>query len=78
MPTIIRIGTLKIQMYASDHAPPHFHIVNRGRRATVSVSMGGLDHIAGSVSRRDLRIAMEWASEHRKELLDVWQRLNGR
>lgn len=76
MPTIHRIGNILIQVYARDHNPPHFHIVTPGGQAMIGID--ALEVIRGSVSRRELDIALEWASANKDALADAWNRLNAR
>ena len=38
MPTIARLGPFKIQIFADDHFPPHFHIVCADFEALVALS----------------------------------------
>ncbi len=76
MPTIITVGNLKIQIFADDHNPPHFHVVTPEHEALIRLS--DLSLMAGSLSGRDFRIALQWAQDHLKELDDEWNRLNAR
>jgi len=63
MPTIIRIGGLKIQIFADDHYPPHFHIV--GTDFEVLVSMSDLSLLKGARYHREVVEALNWASANR-------------
>ncbi len=76
MPTIVQIGNLKIQVFADDHNPPHFHIVTPDHE--VLVRLGDFAVLAGSIDRRSLDIALSWAAENRERLDHEWQRLNQR
>lgn len=76
MPTIVTIGSLKIQVFADDHNPPHFHVVTPDREALIRISDFAV--IAGSISGREYKTAIGWAGEHRKEIEDEWTRLNER
>jgi hypothetical protein len=68
----------KIQIYAGDHAPPHFKIFGPGTNANVAIET--LEVIAGRADRKALREALDWASraENRALLRAVWNRLNER
>lgn len=59
-------------MYFKEHAPPHFHAKYAGRRAAFSIN--DLIIIEGSLPKRVVSIVLEWAFEHRKELLEDWNR----
>jgi hypothetical protein len=74
MPTLARFGKLLIQIYADDHAPPHFHVVTPDDEALISID--GFEVIAGTVRRRDLAIVVEWASANVDKLKAEWDRLN--
>lgn len=52
--------------------PPHFHAKYAGRRAAFSIS--DLKIIEGSLPKRVVSIVLEWAFEHRNELLEDWNR----
>jgi hypothetical protein len=68
----------KIQIYAGDHAPPHFKIFGLGTNANVAIET--LEVIAGRADRKAVREALDWASraENRALLRAVWNRLNER
>jgi hypothetical protein len=74
MPTIISIGGLKIQVFADDHFPPHFHIV--GPDVEVLVSISGLSILKGGRYHREVREAMEWARLNLDVSEKEWTRLN--
>jgi hypothetical protein len=76
MPTIMVLGSVKIQIFGDDHAPPHFHIVTPDGEALVRIA--DLRILAGRVRSRDLRRALTWAGQHREELIDAWTRYNSR
>jgi hypothetical protein len=74
MPTIISIGGLKIQVFADDHFPPHFHVV--GPDFEVLVAMSDLSILKGGRYHREVREAMEWARQNSDVLRKEWARLN--
>ncbi|MDD3447016.1 MAG: DUF4160 domain-containing protein [Zavarzinia sp.] len=76
MPTIVRIGNLKIQIFADDHNPPHFHIVTPDHEVLVCIEDFAL--IAGAIDRRSLDVALAWATENREVLENEWKRLSER
>lgn len=78
MPTLVELPTCKIQVYAGDHAPPHFKIYGPGSNANVSIET--LEILAGRATRKALRDARAWASrpENRARLRAAWARLNAR
>ncbi|MFB9952630.1 DUF4160 domain-containing protein [Rhizobium puerariae] len=67
---------MKIQIFADDHHPPHFHVVTPDHE--VLIGLAKLEIPAGSIDRRSLGTAMAWVTENREVLEDAWQRLNVR
>ena len=78
MPTLVELAKCKIQIYAGDHAPPHFKNYGPGTNANVAIET--LEVIAGKADRKALREALAWASrpENRALLRAAWNRLNAR
>jgi hypothetical protein len=76
MPTLVRIGNLKIQVFADDHNPPHFHVVTPNHEALVGLAT--LTVLRGEIRRRDLDSALEWVRENRETVAGEWERLNGK
>jgi hypothetical protein len=71
MATIARIGNLKIQIYAEDHNPPHFHVVAPDHEAMIALA--DLSILRGSLRATDYRIVRERAFENRRFLEDGWK-----
>lgn len=76
MPTISSFYGILIQMYWNDHAPPHFHA--RYAEHEVLININTLEVFEGSLPRRALALVLEWAQEHRAELLEDWNLCAGR
>lgn len=74
MPTLVVLGNVKIQMFAGDHNPPHFHVVTPD--GEVIVELRTLLVLRGAVRSRELTIAMAWAKNNLELLKDEWHRLN--
>lgn len=75
MPTIHRFGNAKIAMYASDHNPPHFHLLTPDHAAIISLRT--LEIVAGDVGTQTYEVGKAWAIEHIDELWAIWEELNG-
>lgn len=73
MPRISFFYGITIAMFWDEggHPIPHFHAEHGGQVASVAVD-GAL--LAGELSRRDLALVREWASQHQDELLANWWR----
>ena len=72
MPEISRFFGIVIAMYYKDHFPPHFHAKYGGKRAAFSIEE--LRMIEGEFPRRATSLVLEWAFQHRDELMDNWER----
>ena len=72
MPTISRFFGIVIRMYFADHAPPHFHAIYGDDEAIFEIQT--LEILAGGMPRRAKALVLEWALEHRPELLENWER----
>lgn len=71
MPEICRFLGIVISMYYKEHAPPHFHAKYGGQRAVFSINE--LKAIEGKLPKRVVSLVLEWAFEHRNELLEDWK-----
>jgi hypothetical protein len=68
MPTISAFYGILIQMFWKDHAPPHFHALYAEYEAVVDIRT--LEIVDGSLPRRAMALMLEWAQEHRAELME--------
>ena len=71
MPTISTFYGILIQMFWKDQAPPHFHALYAEDEALIDIRT--LDVIEGQLTQRALALVLEWAQEHRAELLEDWE-----
>ena len=74
MPTISRVGPYKVQMFADDHMPKHFHVVGPEFEALVALS--DLTILKGRRYGRQIAEVLRWAEENIEFLKDEWSRLN--
>jgi len=72
LPELSRFCGVVIAVYYNDHAPPHFHARYGGERATVAIH--DLVVTEGRLPPRVLGLVIEWAAQHRDELLVDWSR----
>ena len=54
----------------NEHAPPHFHALYAADEAVIDIR--DLRVMRGSLPRRALALVLEWAAEHRDELMENW------
>jgi len=72
MPEISRFYGIVIAMYYGDHPPPHFHARYGSQRALVAIESSEV--LRGRLSPRALGLVREWATLHRQELREDWER----
>jgi hypothetical protein len=71
MPRISEFYGIVIEMYWSDHNPPHFHAKYAEHRAEIDIRTLGL--LRGRLPAKAMGLVTEWATLHQEELLDRWQ-----
>lgn len=59
-------------MYFEDHNPPHFHAEYQDMKAEYDIRT--LDVLVGNLPKRAHALVLEWASQHKDELMENWQR----
>jgi|LakMenEpi03Aug12_release.lakeMendotaPanAssembly.Ray.scaffolds.fasta_scaffold440414_1 hypothetical protein len=76
MPTLCTIESIKIDVYAQDHPPPHFHV--RFAEYEVLIEIKTLQVYAGTIPPSLLRKVINWARGEgiQSFLLDNYLRLN--
>jgi len=76
MPELARFHGIIIRMYAEPDAPhhePHFHAYYQEEMAIYGIEPVAL--LAGSLPKRQQRLAEAWAELHQAELIAAWERL---
>jgi hypothetical protein len=58
-------------MYYDEHIPPHFHAYYGESSAIIEIET--LRIRGGSLPKRAMALVLEWAQEHRSELMNNWQ-----
>ena len=71
MPEISRFLGIVIAMYYQEHQPSHFHAKYGGQTGVFSIA--DLRLIEGSLPNRVISLVLEWAFEHRDELMEDWE-----
>ena len=71
MPTVSRFFGIVIFLNYRDHDPPHFHARYGEEEVTVAIEDGA---VTGTMSKRALRMVLEWAELHEGALMRNWQR----
>jgi hypothetical protein len=70
MPTISTFYGIIIQIFWREHPPPHFHALYGEYEAQIDIR--DLRVLRGSLPRRAMGLVLEWAAEHRDELMEDW------
>jgi hypothetical protein len=70
MPKISVFYGIVIQMFWREHPPPHFHALYAEHEALIEIR--DLRVVRGYLPRRAMALVLEWADEHRDELMEDW------
>ena len=70
MPCISEFYGILIYIYWNDHQPPHFHA--KYGEFEILVNINTLEIVEGRFPKRAKAMVLEWASEHRGELIEDW------
>ena len=71
MPEISRFFGIIIALYFNEHNPPHFHAKYGDYKAEIDIAT--LEVLAGELPKRVKALVIEWAADHRRELMEDWQ-----
>ncbi len=71
MPAISIFYGIVIQMFWQEHPPPHFHALYAEYEILIDIRT--LKIIRGHLPKRAMALVLEWAREHRTELLEDWK-----
>lgn len=64
------VNGLKIEIFAREHPPPHFHISGGGIDATFSLT--SCEHLQGKISGREEALVKWWYEKSRQNLILAW------
>jgi len=80
MPTVLRIGALRVAVYPNDHRPAHVHVIGHGHEAVFSLSdppgSVGLRENYG-FSSRDLARMQGALEQNLAALSSAWEGIHG-
>lgn len=71
MPEVSRFYGIIIAMYFNEHNPPHFHAKYAEYLAEVDIKT--LQILKGELPKRAKAMVLEWADDHREDLLQDWE-----
>jgi hypothetical protein len=70
MPEVSRFYGIVVFMNYNDHPPPHFHARYQDQEVTVELQTGV---VQGKMSKRALRMLLEWSEKYQDELTRNWE-----
>lgn len=72
MPVISRFKGMIVKMYflASEHNPPHIHVVKGERLAVIDIQTAEM--IEGDLPKKSLSTAIAWTIQNKDALLEMW------
>lgn len=70
MPEICRFYGIIIALFYNEHNPPHFHVKYGEFIAEIDIQT--LSVLNGKLPKRAKAMVLEWADEHRAELMEDW------
>ena len=73
MPTVAIVDGVRIEFYADEHPPPHFHA--RMAEFVAQIRIEPVTVLKGSLPPNKLHDVLDWARQHRTELLEAWNDL---
>jgi hypothetical protein len=74
VPTVAIVEAVKIQFFAREHPPPHFHAVFAEHRAQIQIAT--LQVIKGSLPNNKLRSVISWAETRQDALMTAWDAIS--
>lgn len=71
MPEVSRFYGIIIAFYYNEHNPPHFHA--KYGEFIAEIDIRTLQLLGGELPKRAKTLVLEWADEHRDELIQDWE-----
>lgn len=68
-----RVREMKIEMYANDHNPPHFHVKSRDGSIDAVFSLTDCSFIQGTIDGKDQRRIREFYNSNKDMLTAYWE-----
>ena len=80
MPTVLRIGALRIVIYPNDHRPAHVHVIGQGHEAVYELNVPAEEVTLREnygFTRRDLAAIARALVQNLEALLRAWEGIHG-
>ena len=74
MPAFKMIDAVKIDLYARDHPPPHFHAIYAEYEELIEIDT--LKTIVGMIPKNQRQKVINWAKDHQDFLKQIFNQLN--
>jgi len=71
VPTVAIVEGAKIQFFAQEHPPPHFHVALAEYRAQIDIR--SLQVLNGNLPAAKLRAVISWAETRKAALMNAWE-----
>ena len=68
MPEVSRFCGVVVALFSNDHSPPNFHAVYGEQEVLIAIET--LAVLEGKLPRRAMALVLEWAADHRPELVE--------
>ena len=76
VPTVLRIGGLRVAVYPNDHPPAHVHVIGPGWVVVVNL-LGPEVREAIGCNEGEARHVLRVIAAHRDALMEDWRRFHG-
>ena len=76
MPTVLRIGGLRVVIYPADHTPAHVHVIGDGCEALFVIAEPVALRENYGFPPRSLSRIRKALEAHRDDLLEAWRRIH--
>jgi len=74
MPTIARLGSMKVNIYFGEHQPPHVHFLYNEYEVILELRSGKV--MVGYLPLKQLKRAKNWLEENRIMAQQIFKELN--
>lgn len=73
MPVVVRQKGFRVILYTDDHEPIHVHVEKAGGEVEINVATLELMKTNGSISKKDIRKAVEIVAQNQALIKQKWQ-----
>jgi hypothetical protein len=75
VPTVLRVGGLRVVVYPNDHPPAHVHVLGPDWVVVINL-IGPKVRELINCDERQARRALRLIAEHQRELMAAWKRFH--